>query len=116
MIQRYTQSMFSQAGGGQVDANDERFKEVFEQFRPQAEQAVRRILVIEQIAEAKELKATEDDIDDRIEKIAEANDASVSEVYGRFQKSGRIEQIEREITERKVFDFLVGESEIVYGE
>lgn len=113
MVNRYTESMFSQAGGGRMDPNDERLKEIFQQFRPQAEQAVKRILVIEKIAQEKELNASEDEIDARIEEIAAANDASVSEVYGRLQKSGRIEQIEREITERKVFEFLKGESEIV---
>ena len=113
MVNRYTESMFQSAGGGGIDPKDERMKEILDQFRPQAEHAVKRILVIEKIAEAKELNATDAEIDERVEKIAEANGASVSEVYGRLQKSGRIEQIEREITERKVFEFLSGESEIV---
>lgn len=115
MVDRYIDSVLGQAGQGQVDPNDERMQVVREQFRPEAERAVKRMLVIEKVAEAKELAATEDDVDDRIEKIAEANDTSASEVYGRFQKSGRLEQIERELTEQKVFEYLKSESEIVDG-
>ena len=109
MVNRYIDSVLGNSG---VDANDERMAGIREQFGPEAERAVRRILVIEHVAETKELKASEDDIDERIEEIAKANDTSAAEVYARFQKSGRLEQMERDITEKKVFEFLKAESEI----
>lgn len=79
---------------------------------PQAERAVKRILVIERVAETQGLRAGDDEIDARIEAIAEANQSSPAEVYARFQKSGRLEMLERELTEEKVFEFLKGQSEI----
>ncbi len=109
MVNRYIDSVLGNSG---VDAKDERMAGIREQFAAEAERAVRRILVIEHVAETKELKATEDDLDERIEEIAKTNDTSAAEVYGRFQKSGRLEQMEREITEKKVFDYLKAESEI----
>ena len=83
-----------------------------EQLAGEGERAVRRILIIEELAKANDLKATEDDVDDRVEEIAEGSKSDVSKVYAQLQKSGRIEQIEREITERKVFDFLKSQSTI----
>ncbi|MEQ9568641.1 MAG: hypothetical protein RLN75_00505, partial [Longimicrobiales bacterium] len=74
--------------------------------------AVQRLLVVERIAEQQSLAASEDEIDDRVEEIAEKNDSNPSEVYARLQKSGRLEQLEREITERKVFEFLKEQSTV----
>jgi len=79
----------------------------------QAEIAVKRILVIERLADTQGLRATEDELDVRIEEIATRNGSSPAEVYARFQKSGRLDSLERELTESKVFQFLYGQSEVV---
>ncbi len=59
------------------------------------------------------MAATEDDIDARVEEIAEATASTAAKVYASLQKAGRLEMLEREITERKVFDFLKEQSEII---
>ena len=46
------------------------------------------------------------------EEIAEANNTDAAKVYAEFQKAGRIEAMERELTEKAVFDFLIEQSEI----
>lgn len=109
MVDRYIESVMGDTEG----VDPEKVEEARAQIRPEAERAVKRFLVLERIAETQELRATEDEIDERIEEIAEKNDMSPSELYGRLQKSGRLEQIERDITETKVFDFLEQQSEIV---
>ena len=58
------------------------------------------------------MAATEDDIDAHVEEIAEANASTAAKVYASLQKAGRLEMLERELTERKVFDFLKEQSEI----
>ena len=58
------------------------------------------------------LNATDEDVDARVEAIAEGAGTDVSKVYAQLQKAGRIEQIERELTETKVFDFLQEQSTI----
>ena len=80
--------------------------------RPEAERAVKRILIIDRVADTQQLRATEADLDDRIEEIARSNDTAPEKVYASLQKSGRLESLEREITEGKVFDFLKEQSEI----
>lgn len=108
MVDRYLQSVLGNAEG----ADPERLAEAREQLWPEARRAVQRILVIEKVAEQEQLGATEDEIDQRIEEIAARNDANPAEIYARLQKSGRIEQLEREITERKVFDHLKAQSTV----
>jgi trigger factor len=109
MVDRYVESVL----GDTENVDPERLATAREQIRPEAEQAVKRILIIERVAETQDLRATEEELDERIETIAEKNDTRPAEVYARFQKSGRLEVLEREITESKVFDFLKGQSEIV---
>ena len=108
MVDQYVRS----ALGNPEDLTEERLKEAKEQLRPRAVQGVKRFLVVERMAEEHGLKATEDEIDARIEEIAERSDANPADVYGRLQRSGQLEQLEREITERKVFGFLKEQSTI----
>lgn len=112
MVDHYIESIMGDTEG----ADPEALAQAREQVRPEAERAVKRILLLERIAETQELRATEEELDERIETIAEKNDVSPSEVYARLQKSGRLESLEREITEEKVFDFLKEQSEIVDAE
>ncbi len=112
MIERYLESVL---GNGQ-NLDEERLKEAREQVRPEAERAVMRILLIETVADTQDLRASDEEVDTRVEEIAERNDTTPAEVYARLQKSGRLEQLEREITEQKVFDFLVSKSEVVEAE
>ena len=76
------------------------------EFRAVAERQVRRDLVIETIAEKQSLKATESDIDARVAEVAEKRSADPGQVYASLQKAGRIRELERSITEDKVFAWL----------
>ena len=57
-------------------------------------------------------KATQDDIDQRVEQLAERHQRSPSEVWLQLEKSGQLEVLEREITEDKVFQHLVAQSTV----
>ncbi len=76
------------------------------QFRPTAERQVKRELVVETIAENEKLKASESDIDDKITELAEKRNQNPGQVYAAMQKGGRLVQLERELTEDKVFQWL----------
>ncbi len=108
MVRRYSDGIM----GDISQIPEERLSEFREQIRPEAERAVKRILLIEQIAQTQSLTASDDDIDDRVEEIAEANNTDAAKVYAELQKAGRIESLERELTEKAVFDFLFEQSEI----
>jgi len=76
------------------------------QFLPAAERQVRRDLVVETIAEREKLAAAEKDIDDRIAEMAAKRNIDPGKLYAQLQKAGRINELERSITEDKVFKWL----------
>lgn len=108
MTDRYAEGIL----GEQTRIPEERKAEILENIRPEAERAVKRLLVLDRIAQTQGLDATEEELDQRIEEIAERNGSTPEKIYASFQKAGRLEALEREITERKVFDFLKSQSEI----
>ena len=77
------------------------------EFRPMAERQVRRDLVIDTLAEREGLTATESDVDDRVAEVAQKRSADPGQVYASLQKAGRLREIERSITEDKVFGWLM---------
>jgi trigger factor len=77
------------------------------EFRAVAERQVRRDLVIETIADTQSLRASESDIDARVAEVAERRSADPGQVYASLQKAGRIRELERSITEDKVFGWLM---------
>ena len=108
MAERYMESVL----GDTSKLNPEVVAETRERLRPEAEKAVKRILLVDRIAELQGLKASEDEVDDRIQEIAERNDAKPAQVYANLQKAGSLEALERDITERKVYEFLKHESTV----
>ena len=77
------------------------------EFRPVAERQVRRDLIIDTIAEKEKLKASEADVDERVAEVAKKREAEPGQVYASLQKAGRLQEIERAITEEKVFKWLL---------
>jgi trigger factor len=82
------------------------------EFKSMAERQIRRDLVIETIAERESLAATEKDVDDRITEQAEARGVSPGQIYAQLEKAGRLKEIERSLTEDKVFKWLLDKNEV----
>ena len=91
------------------EAEKERFAT---EFRNMAERQIRRDLVIETVAERESLAATEKDIDDRLSEQAEKRGVNPGQLYAQLEKSGRLKEIERSITEDNVFKWLIERNEI----
>jgi len=89
---------------GVPETEKERFAQ---EFRPMAERQVRRDLIIDTLAERESLTASASDVDARIEEMAKARNADPGQVYGQLQKAGRLQEIERELTETRVFAWLM---------
>jgi trigger factor len=91
------------------DAEREKFSA---EFKPIAERQVRRDLIIDSVAEAEKLSASEADVDERVAEVAQKRSADPGQVYASLQKAGRIKEIERAITEEKVFKWLLARNTI----
>jgi len=89
---------------GVPETEKERFAQ---EFRPMAERQVRRDLIIDTLAERESLTASASDVDARIEEMAKARNADPGQVYAQLQKAGRLQEIERELTETRVFAWLM---------
>lgn len=93
----------------------ERFSQFRELMRPQAEQALKRMMVVDHIAEKEGLRATADDVDARVEKLAEQHGRSPSDVWVELERSGQMQALESEILEEKVFEHLRARNTITQG-
>lgn len=91
---------------------EEQYEGFTAQFRPIAMQQVRRDLVLGAVSEQQQLRATEAELDERIAKIAAARGSSPAEVYKSLEEAKRLPELERSITEEKVFAYLLSQSTV----
>ncbi len=80
--------------------------------RPAAERAIKRMLVIDRIAETEGLRATKEEVDARVQELAERFGQPADQLRGQLTRDGRLQQLADEITENKVYDYLESISEI----
>jgi len=108
MAERYMETIM----GDTSKLDPEIVAQTQESLRPDAEKAVKRLLLIDRVTELQGLRASEDEVDERVQEIAEKNDLKPGQVYSNLQKSGNLEALEREITETKVWAFLMEQSTV----
>jgi trigger factor len=110
MVERYLDYMTGQGEGQRrqkrTPEQEERFSQFREMLRPQAEASFKRMLAVETLADREGLRATQDEVDARVELMATAHGRSPSDVWLELEKSGQLQSLEAEITEDKVFDWL----------
>lgn len=82
------------------------------EFRPIAEAQVRRDLVLDFVTEQQQLQATEEELDARVAQLAERRKIAPEQLYASLQKAGRLRELERSITEEKVFRYLLQQSTV----
>jgi trigger factor len=83
-----------------------------QRFRAMAERQVRRDLVIDTLAEREKLASSESELDDRVAELASRRGTDVGQLYASLQKAGRLKEIERGITEEKVFKWLMDQNTV----
>lgn len=81
-------------------------------FRSMAERQVRRDIVIDTLAEREKLASTEGELDDRVTELAARRGMEAGQLYASLQKAGRLKEIERTITEDKVFKWLLDQNTV----
>jgi trigger factor len=84
-------------------------------WRPQAEDGLKKRLVMEKILEAEKIEATTAELDAEIAKQAEASKITVEEARDYFEKNGFLHYLEHDVRDRKLADFLLGQSKIKKG-
>jgi trigger factor len=83
------------------------YQKLIGELRPGAEQAVRRALLLEAIADKEEITVADADLDVEVEKIAKASQRPVPAVRRMMEKSGDFDSLRHGLRERKTLDFLI---------
>lgn len=83
------------------------YNKLVEDLRPGAVKAVRRLLVLEALAEAEGLDPSEAEVEARLEAIAAQSQRSAAAVRGMMEKSGDLDGLRRSLREEAALDFLL---------
>lgn len=78
-----------------------------DEIKGMAERQVRRDLIIDTLAEKESLVATEADVDAKVAELAAKRGEDAGKMYASLQKAGRLRELERGITEDRVFAWLL---------
>ncbi len=100
--------MYAQA----YEIPEERWPQFAEEFRAIAESQVRRDLVLDWVVESQTLRATEGELDARIQQLAERRGMPAAQLYASLEKAKRLRDVARSITEEKVFAYLLSQSTV----
>jgi len=91
---------------------EDRFPDFAQEFRPVAEAQVRRDLVLDWLVERHNLRATEGELEQRLQELAARRGTPVAELRAALEKAKRLRDLERGLTEEKVFTFLLSQSTV----
>jgi len=87
-------------------------EDLVEQYREEAEKRVKSNLVLDAIIKEEGIEVTDQEIDDKIQELAETHNDSSERIKEIFKQQGRLNMMKEEMRMRKVVDFLVEQAEV----
>jgi trigger factor len=108
LVDRYLDEMIQ----APEDADPEKIREARTELAPLAEGRIKEQLVIDKIIERQELEASDEEVREEIERLAEARGISTAELRRQLAREGSFESVGRNLAVEKVFEYLKGESSI----
>lgn len=88
------------------------WKAMIESHREQARDDVRGFFLLDRIAEAENIEVTDDDVDEEVERMAEASGQSVSLLMARLTRENALDTIRGQIRHQKALDFVINSADI----
>ena len=73
---------------------------------------MRRDVVIDTIAEKEGLVASTADVDDKVAQMATEQGVETGQLYVQLEKGGRLKELERTVTDEKVFNWLIARNTV----
>ncbi|HKB06899.1 MAG TPA: trigger factor [Candidatus Polarisedimenticolia bacterium] len=83
------------------------YSKMAEEMRPAAQQAVKRALLIEAIAEKEGFAPSDADVQAEVERLAQAGQRPVEAVHAMLEQSGDLDRIRVSLVEKRTLDFLI---------
>jgi trigger factor len=86
---------------------------VLDELRGPAELAVKVDLALRSVAEAQEIEATDEDLDEEFENVAARTQLDAADVRDQFERAGEMQAVRSDVKKRKAFEWLLERVEIV---
>ncbi len=91
------------------------YQKMLEEMRPGAEQAVKRALLIEAIADREGFAPSDADVDAEVERLAQSSQRPVAAVRAMLEQSGDLARMRASLGEKRTVDFLIDRAAIAPG-
>ena len=108
MVEGYVRVVMGDTEG----VEQERIDEIRKELRPSALMAVKRDLLMERIVDDHGLRPGAQEVRAQVDRLARESNQSPGRLRARLKKSGGLRDIERRLTDARVFEFLKSRSEI----
>jgi trigger factor len=118
MIDRQVQALTSRAEwrlanqGVRIDPQDPERQKIRETLQPAAEREVRSMLILEKIAEIEKIAVGDDELGQRLEKIARELNQRPEALRSLYQREDRLEDLRAQLREEKTLDFVLNHAKI----
>ena len=94
------------------DVDPERIETARQSFGPAAERQIKRQLILERLVEENGLESAEEELSERLAKLAEARGLEVAVLRRQLTKEKRLDALRQQIATDKAFDLLESSSTI----
>jgi len=109
LLNNYVKSLYDETKNS--GRNNGQSQEEFQvKYRDIALRNIKRFRIIDFIARAENIKATQEEVDERIRRLAESYQRPFEEVKQALRRNQTVQRIRSDIREKKTLDFLIGES------
>ncbi|MDE0033767.1 MAG: trigger factor [Deltaproteobacteria bacterium] len=95
-----------------AEAPEPTTEELREELTPRAEQRVRMMLLVEKIAAAEGITASEEEVDARVEALARASGAQAATVREQYGQDWARETMRSQLVSEKTLDFLLEQADV----
>jgi len=118
MLADFVRSIESQGGSlqGYIEATGTSVEQMIEDMKPAANNNVRTSLVLDAVAKAEGIEATDEEVGTLVSQMAAATKADVKSLANRLRKGGRLEALKEQIARDKAADFIVSNAVAVAPE
>ncbi len=110
---RYVQAMIDDLQqSSQRGFDEETLQKLRESYTPAARKATQRWLMLDHVKKSQQLEATEEELQARIEKIAEEQGHTAEELRQALEMNHQLDHLRLELEEDKVFDWLTEQVQV----
>jgi len=108
LIDRYLDEMIQ----APEEADPEKIREARQELAPLAEARIKEQLILDHLIEREGFQASDEEVRQEIERIAESRGVSTAELRRRLAREGSLDTVGRNLAVEKAFEYLKGESGI----